>query len=141
MPHMSRSSRLHLQGIIKAVDNVPFRIGARELKEYLFAAILDHWNLFSKNFPLSMEDIMMCNSNWAHLLPIQPDVNAITRYFLKGAKGKFRPGKCQIFFHVSNEYYACCLQHKETTNLNMVQLHLLGTKDLTDYNPRKSPSI
>jgi hypothetical protein len=97
------------------VDHIPVYIGADALKRILYDAIIPKWNRWTENFPLCIDQIMMCDKLWVVLKPTAPDCDVIARnFFRSGKKGTqtFKTGKTIIHFHVPNEIYNVMINRK-----------------------------
>ncbi|KAK2460511.1 hypothetical protein APHAL10511_007474 [Amanita phalloides] len=100
---------------LEAVNHIPVHIGAIELKKILYDAVMLKWHIWTTNYPLSLNNLVMHDHNWVTLLPRNPDCNIIaTQFFKTGKKGAqtFRAGKCVINLHIPNDIYEGMLTQK-----------------------------
>lgn len=103
------------------MDHVPVHIGAVALKRSLYNAVIQHWNKWTDDYPLHIDQIVMRDKQWVILNPTDPDCDAIAKHFFKtGKKGNrtFKSGKTIIHFHVPNEIYDAMIEKKDTQAVN-----------------------
>jgi len=73
-----------------------------------------------KNFPLPIDDIIMCNKNWVELVPKCPNCDIIFKHFLSGQGKKgptFKSGKTLVQYYILNKIYAAMLEKREANGL------------------------
>lgn len=97
-------------------------IGACDLKNVVFLALLPQISQWSKQFLLSANDLRLREKNWVELIPslVQgvADVDAIAQRFfvLKRAKGKsegriFQSGEITVYLELPYGKYQQVLEH------------------------------
>lgn len=105
-----------VQDVLQAVDDIPVHIGAVELKSILFERLLPAWKIYTRGYPLEIDDIIMRTKDWVEIQPLNPDRSVISRPFFKHGKNgatTFKPGRCLINFHVPNRVYDDYLNYLE----------------------------
>jgi hypothetical protein len=98
------------------VDHVPVHVGARDLKQRLYEAVMPKWRAWAHDYPLLLDDFVMRDHHWVILLPKNPDRNIIAAQFFKPKKKGtpvFRSGKCVINLHIPNDIYQGMLNRKD----------------------------
>lgn len=90
------------------------------MKKQLYDAVIPKWHDWTKNYPLSIDDVIMRNNNWVRLVPRNPDCDIISdQFFKRGKKGViFKTGKCIINLHVPNHIYTVVVAQKEADEVD-----------------------
>ena len=123
-----------MKNIQESVNNIPVHIGARDLKNVAFLALLPQILQWSKKFPLLSSDLHLREKNWVELIPslVQgvADVDAIAQKFfvLKRMKGKaegriFQSGDITVYLKLPFRKHQDVLEHTENTiNVSLVRV-------------------
>jgi hypothetical protein len=121
------------KNIQESINNVPVHIGACDLKNIAFLALLPQISQWSKQYPLSPNNLRLREKNWVELIPSLvmgvSDVDAIARKFfvVKRTKGKgegrvFQAGEITVYLELQFKEYQDVLDHIE----NPVDASLVG---------------
>ncbi len=102
-----------VQNISETVSNIPLHIGVKDLKAIAYFTLLPLFSKWSKEFPLSVNDLQLRFKDWIELIPLGPkdkDVNAISsKFFVPKGKSKalqFQPNKVlDLYLELSNDRY------------------------------------
>ena len=125
------------KNIQESINNVPVHIGAVDLKNIVFLALLPQISQWSKQFPLSVDDLHLQEKNWVELIPnlVQgiADVDAISKKFfvVKRTKGSseghvFQSGDVTVYFELPFGKYQEVLEHIENAeNAALVSISFL----------------
>lgn len=122
--HLSDCDFCNVKNIQESINNVPARIGARNLKDIVFVSLLPQFSEWSKQFPLLLDDVRLRQKNWVEIIPslVQgvDDVNAIAEKFfvLKRGKNKsetrtFQSGEIMVYLELPLKKYHEILEHIE----------------------------
>jgi hypothetical protein len=110
-----------VQNICESVGNVPVHIGARDLKQTAFITLHPKFATWSKDYPLTIDDVTLRSKNWVEIIPKfstrNEDVNAIKDHFYK-PRGRaktisFSAGSgIDVYLEIDYEIYQKILDHK-----------------------------
>jgi hypothetical protein len=115
------------QDLNDVIINIPLNIGAHDLKCLLFLACKVRFEKrFSGGYPVSLSSFTLRTKNWAEILPVDPDENAISSHWMKKGKGKAASGPLQfaasstpmkIDLHFDNDYLEEVNEHLDKQEL------------------------
>jgi hypothetical protein len=124
-----------VQNISETVSNIPLHIGVKDLKAIAYFTLLPLFSKWSKQFPLSIDDLQLRFKDWVELIPLGDkdngeDVNAISsKFFVPKGKSKalqFQPNKVlDLYLELSNDRYREILDHLDDIENNAV-CHISG---------------
>lgn len=114
-----------MQNISETVSNVPLHIGVGNLKAIAYYTILPLFVKWSKNHPLSIDDLRLRSKEWVELIPLGPgaeDVEAISGKFLqqrgKSKAQQYRLSKVvELYLEISFEIYTKVSEHLDELQL------------------------
>jgi hypothetical protein len=101
----------------------------KNLKAIAYFTLLPLFSKWSKEFPLSIDDLQLRFKDWVELIPLGPgkdeDVNAISsKFFVPKGKSKalqFQPNKVlDLYLELSNERYREISDHLDDIENNAV---------------------
>jgi hypothetical protein len=111
--------RSHNSGknISDTIGSVPAHIGVADLKKICFIALHPRFLKWSKDYPLSVDDVSLRHKNWLEISPPrhgQIDCDAIWHKFLTQTKTgqKFSPGTgLELYLEIDHETYERARMH------------------------------
>ena len=113
---------LSYQNISESVGNVPVHVGARDLKQLSFVTIGPKFAVWSKNYPLLLDGVILRSKNWVEIIPKfsgqDDDVDAIKDHFYR-PRGRaktvsFNAGSgIEVYLEIEHEKYLEILERKE----------------------------
>ncbi|KAF8510666.1 hypothetical protein BU17DRAFT_69950 [Hysterangium stoloniferum] len=62
-----------ISNISETISNIPLHIGVRDLKAVAYFTLLPLFTKWSKNQPLSINDLWLCFKDWVELIPLGSD--------------------------------------------------------------------
>ena len=68
------------------MDHIPVHVGAKDLKQRLYEAVMPKWHAWAHDYPLLLDNLVMRDHHWVILLPKNPDCNIIAAQFFKSNK-------------------------------------------------------
>jgi hypothetical protein len=118
-PQYYRSNRRPSQNISETISNIPLYIGVRDLKTIAYFTLLPLFVKWSKNQPLSIDDLRLRFKDWVELIaqgPGDEDVNAISnKFFMPKGKTKvlqFQRNKVlDLYLEMAYDTYSQILDH------------------------------
>ena len=105
------------KNISDTIGSVPAHIGVADLKKICFIALHPRFLKWSKDYPLSIDDVSLRHKNWLEISPPrhgQIDCNAIWDKFLTQTKTgqKFSPGTgLELYLEIEHETYERARMH------------------------------
>ena len=99
------------KNIADTIGSVPAHIGVADLKKICYVALHPRFLKWSKDYPLTINDVFLRHKNWLELIPPrngQNDVDAIWDKFLSKTKTgqKFTPGTgLELYLEIDHEVF------------------------------------
>ena len=135
-PNFIAFNRTSSQNISETISNIPLYIGVRDLKIIAYFTLLPLFLKWSKDQPLSIDNLQLRFKDWVELIPLgsgEEDVNAISsKFFVPKGKSKvlqFQRNKVlDLYLEMTYEMYSQFSDH--LAELQNAEVRLLFTNRL-----------